>query len=97
MSKHTKGPWRLLNKTNQLPSVIGPDNKSITSTGNARSRDGYECLANARLIAAAPELLIKVRQLATLIKLAGPALPGNDLGDLERETLALIEKAEGRE
>ena len=62
-SKHTPGPWRTIASTNKtMRTVVGPDfpgqgyiaNVNLCRTNNAQDVDGE---ANARLIAAAPELL----------------------------------------
>lgn len=63
MSKHTPGPWT----TGVLIGIAGQDEAGI-SIGFVNSNDAArraECKANARLIAAAPELL------ASLIELVG--------------------------
>jgi len=58
--KHTKGEWELSHHTNQgIRIVINPDNPSKTEnicsvSGNPSDESVY---ANAKLIAAAPELL----------------------------------------
>jgi hypothetical protein len=66
MSGHTPGPWRV---TDDAPTIIQCDYRSIGSSGGAliasamgNDSSGFyvsesESLANARLIAAAPELL----------------------------------------
>lgn len=61
--KHTPGPWTCAKPTrlkqNYISSESGP--VAITSSSSEVSRDTN--LANARLIAAAPELLIALRAL----------------------------------
>ncbi len=59
MSKFTKGPWSVgLTKATQLKTTIyAADGGSIANLGNARKRNHSEMEANARLLAAAPELL----------------------------------------
>ncbi|WP_455387396.1 hypothetical protein [Petrachloros mirabilis] len=64
--KYTTGPWRI---SNEYPTIIKRDYRSIGSEDGellaivlANSNSGYfvseaEALSNARLIAAAPELL----------------------------------------
>lgn len=50
-TQHTPGPWRHTNRG----SVIGADNCAVVSCQDCRLTD--EAVANARLIAAAPDLL----------------------------------------
>lgn len=52
MTQHTPGPWTY----NQLGDIFGPDNKAIATT-DAVPKTFNNDMANARLIAAAPELL----------------------------------------
>ena len=55
MSKHTPGPWRVVN---DVDIQSGPQGcLAYVSTGGARGRTFEEAQANAQLIAAAPELL----------------------------------------
>lgn len=53
-SKHTPGPWRANNrdKTSKQGWEVLAENKAITGWGSVQTTE-----ANARLIAAAPELL----------------------------------------
>jgi hypothetical protein len=56
--KHTPGPWQLLPRTEDLPAYVCKDANDKLNTEIAviyRATD--DCDANARLIAAAPELL----------------------------------------
>ena len=56
MSKHTPGPWHVVGESD--PEIHGPDGEWIThqvcSGAGDENNDGQ---ANARLIAAAPDLL----------------------------------------
>lgn len=72
MNKHTPGPWALnallMEHTDQLEiasaQVDGPHVASVTVTGKGNSRSiKPEQLANARLIAAAPDLLVALQAL----------------------------------
>lgn len=74
MSKHTKGPWCAAidecatvrdSRDNQLAMVT----YLFTKTGGRRSGD--EVSANARLIAAAPELLEELEQTQILLESLG--------------------------
>ena len=60
-TKHTPGPWHQARFTNMgheqtLATVVGPDNEPIAHTFSI-SRSHHERLANARSIAALPDLL----------------------------------------
>ena len=94
---HTPGPWRM-EQSQKYHSirVVGADNKPVASFGNQARWIGYtQMLANARLIAAAPELLEACEMaLNTLNGLA------HFLNDVEQDTieylLLAIAKARGR-
>lgn len=60
MSKHTAGPWAVLPATRVRPALIVGPTDDGDEIGTIREDDylgGEEAAANARLIAAAPELL----------------------------------------
>lgn len=66
MSKHTSGPWKAY--FDETYGVLGPDKGRVAicmnlkgAHGLAGRRDGDEVAANARLIAAAPDLLEAAR------------------------------------
>lgn len=100
MSGHTPGPWTT--KRAQLP-VDGAFDHAIIASGTviaeAFGRSGvtiyHDSEANARLIAAAPDLLAACRQALASLEWTG-------IGDVpsvrtvEREIRAAIAKAEGR-
>lgn len=52
---YTPGPWRALRR-GMGQSIVGADGAAVASTGNSQRYPG-EKAANARLLAAAPELL----------------------------------------
>ena len=57
MNKHTKGPWRLFNEEG-IVSVLAPSGKEVVKwTGFDASDYPKAAVANACLIAAAPDLL----------------------------------------
>ena len=60
---HTPGPWRYAEPLPQheRPMVWGPDERQIADCGGWPNRTHAERQANARLIAAAPDLLAVVR------------------------------------
>ena len=62
MSKHTPGPWRVSARANRMIDVLHSNNQKGAITHalcRVQARDSWvdEAAANARLIAAAPELL----------------------------------------
>ena len=63
--KHTPGPWTLFNDGK---CVAGPESTAGAGHGVAmcsmRARSDEEARANARLIAAAPDLLAALKQIA---------------------------------
>ena len=98
--KHTPGPWRTIESTNKtMRTVVGPDfpgqgyiaDVNLCRANDAQDVDGE---ANARLIAAAPELLQLVKDMreAFYVKGTRKAL----LAVMERSK-SVMEKAEGRE
>ena len=69
MSKHTPGPWvarpyaKGIEGNDLMPSIFGPDGRSIASCGNAKMRSFETRDANARLIAAAPEMYAALKKI----------------------------------
>lgn len=97
-AQHTPGPWKLLHHTAPQHdgdrAVYGPNNKLICDM-NGGPNDNSETLANARLIAAAPDMLGILRRAA--IRLEGGTIAeikfNHSLSNAIREVIA---KAEGR-
>jgi len=87
VSTHTPGPWTVTEHTNFKGE--------FTPVGSVRSQDWFvakiedapEALANAHLIAAAPELLAALREMIVQGEWKPGALP---------RALAAIDKAEGK-
>lgn len=78
--KHTKGPWRTIGET----MVYGPDDYCVAVTRSdhwVSCRDIDECLANARLIAAAPSMLSAIEAYLNL-----------DVNCSQQEDLAALSK-----
>ena len=103
MSAHTPGPWRITDRYGVLTYQVGIDGRTVCTVwprqqGNRPSvvdtEPWPEGEANARLIAAAPDLLESLRELAELAVLQfGMPPPGAD-GPLQK-ALAAIAKADG--
>ena len=95
MSKHTPGPWRA--------SELGVLSDKLTSYGNwyvcsLIDPDNEEHKANARLIAAAPELLAACKKALEAIRWWEGEHPccNGSTGEQEAAIRAAIAKAEGR-
>ena len=68
MSNHTPGPWQHVKKYGDNSGPInGPDGKAVASIVGNSTRPAEEKLANARLIASAPELLAIVKTLLAAV------------------------------
>lgn len=109
--KHTAGPWRLetrlhvhaicCNETRsgefpevcQIPAVGHPEYGSITG----RKRTNEELLGNARLIAAAPELLSTLQALTDWAREHTSPRQSNTPHEILIEAMAVIAKATGQE
>ena len=85
MVEHTPGPWWL---GKNIGVVFGSDGHAIQTAGENVGSEGY---ANARLIAAAPDLLAAAQR----INGRRERDQAIELGDLDR-LRAAIEKAEGK-
>lgn len=90
MSKHTPGPW----EADQVGQVWGKINNRDVRVADMGS---FNMNANARLIAAAPELLEACRHAEAIL---GRIIEGKEWGAIEEyaDTVrAAIAKAEGRD
>jgi hypothetical protein len=98
VSGHTPGPWWIKWGFN----VFGPDNRLVANAGGHENNQNQaavqaENVANARLIAAAPDLLTAVLLAADYFERL-PQFPDRGV-DIKAVTLALraaIAKAEGK-
>lgn len=86
--KHTQGPWAHRNGR-----IFAADRENLTIANVARSADGDYSPANARLIAAAPELLEALIKLSNAYAFIKP--PGYPKSDAELLANAAIAKATG--
>ena len=84
----TPGPWKLVDRRPGF-AIQGPDRRIVASISALVRKGVEEKLANARLLAAAPELLAVCREIATLD-------PDCTLGrgDLRRRLFKAVSKAE---
>ena len=83
---HTPGPWH-------LSSIDGVEDSLMVGGGD----DGSDIVAdirdeaNARLIAAAPEMYETMKAILAVVNDPGPIFPGTAIGDKLREVLAKVE------
>ncbi len=97
-TKHTPGPWAIddgLTTRMGGPRIIAPNSKEAIADLWETSRVGTSAEANARLIAAAPDLLHAVK----CMKAAFVRHPGNpeERKDALIKAIEAIAKAEGKE
>ena len=95
MRGHTPGPWALHDEVAGV--IYGPDGHQVCTTPRTTRRE-VERAANARLIAAAPEMLAA---LLKLVEAVDPAVGGLTLEDWATEPVAdaraAIARATGEE
>lgn len=87
MNKHTPGPWNIDNHPDQIWITDSDNNSAICKVMHMRS----EAEANARLIAAAPDLLEALDQIQR--RIAAGDLDEWSLQSLERIAADAIAKA----
>jgi hypothetical protein len=101
MIKHTKGPWHI-GAGNGEGSVFADTGRTRLEQGGTtlypicnvtRGWNEAEDAANARLIAAAPDMLEMLHEVLALLN--NPDADGTDANRVEREILAVIAKATG--
>lgn len=99
MSKHTPGPWAMPDSGQGRISKVGANGgwDGLIATADcgdyARSRE--EGLANARLIAAAPNLLEALKTARSMLAICAGPIPSNDERDAIAWADAAIAKATG--
>jgi hypothetical protein len=94
MTKHTPGPWTIAKSGEHIeirgnPQTTNMVNSDLARCGGPKSwLDESEVEANARLIAAAPDLLAACKAVIVTLKIASEV-------DAIPQLLAAIRKAEG--
>ena len=105
MSKHTAGPWtkmggndchKIRSQERVLAEVLG------VTRGRRRNKNHDEAMANARLIAAAPEMLEVLKDIVESFGLnpfirARREMSAEEINRLIKRALEAVSKAEGRE
>lgn len=106
MSAHTPGPWQVGNERKHTVEIDGPQWLSLAKVYvRVEGEESSVGRANARLIAAAPDLLAQHQANAAHLKLLMQAIKAGDpqfeliirVGDLARYADAAIAKATGGE
>ena len=99
ITKHTPGPWRRagLNIASEAETVVASCYADSPDSVCVRPTSTDECLANARLIAAAPDLLAacKAAWLASPFNRDREFTRDNQDFDAAQRLLSAITKAEG--
>lgn len=95
VTKHTPGPWGVVvgsdNDTGHTPAdVIGPKGHPLAMVMRPDPAAGGDVYANARLMAAAPDLLNALQHIVKVTNLKGSGHP------LETQAVAAIKKATGQ-
>jgi hypothetical protein len=98
MSKHTPGPWQIGNKNQHNASFVYAENGEDTVCmvyeiwSHRTVEECKDCkgMANARLIAAAPELLVELKKASAMLSRCG-----FESSDEYQSAMAAIAKAEG--
>lgn len=97
-SFHAEGPWEVGERNGCYAPINAPNWYSLATVVvriHGEERDSQKGLANARLIAAAPDLLAALKRLVATVK--PDALPHDKgCGCVVHEARAAIAKAEGR-
>ncbi len=98
MSKHTPGPWRWdddvwedFDFTERAPWLIAGGIATPILHGEMRCTSE----ANARLIAASPDLLEALKRALPFLEFVSDEIEEADLASAERQARAAIRKAEG--
>ncbi len=93
---YSQGPWELLHHT--APRHDGDRGiywkYGLICDMNGGPNDDSETLANARLIASAPELLEHLKRLVNVVN--NPKVSRADILNISSEAIGIIKKAEGR-
>ena len=89
-TKHTPAPWHVGGKDEQI--IYGEDGWAIADAKVYHGKDGHNSRANARLIAAAPELLAA---LESIIKAKDEGMILLDTGKSIKAAREAIAKAKG--
>lgn len=92
MNTHTPGPWHITSESVQYHYIHAPNNGIVAEVGK-RSNVNGEGKANARLIAAAPELLSALKAALPAVEYMAEGESGLPVA-VYRQVVAAIAKAD---
>jgi hypothetical protein len=94
-TQHTPGPWSIDGSVNagNLDVINGEGRIAMIDDSRSTGWNVPTINANARLIAAAPDMLAMLHEVIALLN--NPDADGTDANRVEREILAVIAKATG--
>ena len=99
MSKHTPGPWVVVGRLTKYVEarLVGRLIQEVAACGPTMADEGYgkQQEANARLIAAAPDLLEALQDVDALWMHHSVAHGDGKIGPLHEKVIAAIAKATG--
>lgn len=87
-AKHTPGPWTV--PPDSPADILAPDGQPVAVARGWLWRQHPECIANAHLIAAAPDMLEALREIALT-----PACSNSDPDDMGDALDSIIGRAQG--
>ena len=101
MSKHTPGPWVVVGRLTKYVEarLVGRLIQEVAACGPTMADEGYgqQQEANARLIAAAPDLLEALQDVDALWMHHSVAHGDGKIGPLHEKVIAAIAKAAGEQ
>ena len=101
MSKHTPGPWVVVGRLTKYVEarLVGGLIQEVAACGPTMADEGYgqQQEANARLIAAAPDLLEALQDVDALWMHHSVAHGDGKIGPLHEKVIAAIAKATGEQ
>ena len=92
MKTHTPGPWQAVNWTCHAPTTVKAADGTVVADTSGFGRHTDDCIPDARLIAAAPELLESLQHKQACAVCAQGSWEDCDGG---KKALAAIAKATG--
>jgi hypothetical protein len=98
VSAHTPGPWKVHDLYPHVIVTEKDDEENLLHIDYTGDDNGIACAptsADAKLIAAAPDLLAALKRLSREVGLLSAAVTPNELRAAEKQARAAITKAEG--
>jgi hypothetical protein len=94
-AKHTPGPWRLSNELDTQVEAVASGNFIASCDGGGEDGEYETDLANARLCAAAPDLLAAAKRALNVLKACGYTTGGTKRPTVLDALSAAIHRATG--